>query len=78
MIYTLLKSCINALFKYTKYYLTWFDDIFFQISMVIDVCLTALFDAPFVEVVKEAHMQLGRDFSIAKIFFFKFITIFSG
>ena len=37
--------------------------------MVIDVSLTALFDAQFVEVMKKAHMQLGRDFSIAKIFF---------
>ena len=27
------------------------------------------FDAPFVKAVKKAHMQLGRDFSIAKIFF---------
>ena len=69
MIYTLSKSWINVLFKYTKYYLPWFDDIFFQISMVIDVSLTALFDAQFAEKVKKAHMQLGRDFSIAKIFF---------
>ena len=68
MIYTLLKSWINVLFKYTKYCVPWFD-IFFQISMIIDVSLTALFDAQFVEVMKKAHMQLGRDFSIAKIFF---------